>query len=146
VTPSEIEPATFRFVAQKTELPRVASKSVVYRFDLEVLHFQNVIQSEVRRKWNAQKNGVCPSLHPLTPYSNSVNFYKNLQFRIASELGENMYKMQTKFPLHFFVEIIRTINTLSPELNSICYLLALLLLAHHFVHVNRIRVKSLNVR
>jgi len=31
------------------------------------------------------------------------------------------------------------INTLSPELNPICYLLALL--AHHFLHVSRIRVK-----
>jgi len=35
-------------------------------------------------------------------------------------------------------------NPLNPELNSICYLLALL--AHHFLHVSRIRVKSLTVR
>jgi predicted neutral ceramidase superfamily lipid hydrolase len=33
---------------------------------------------------------------------------------------------------------------LSPELNPICYLLALL--AHHFLHVSRIRVKSLTSR
>jgi len=32
------------------------------------------------------------------------------------------------------------INPLKPELNSICYLLALLR-AHHFLHVSRIRVK-----
>jgi len=32
------------------------------------------------------------------------------------------------------------INPLKPELNSICYLLALLG-AHHFLHVSRIRVK-----
>jgi hypothetical protein len=31
-------------------------------------------------------------------------------------------------------------NPLKPELNPICYLLALLL-AHHFLHVSRIRVK-----
>jgi transposase len=31
------------------------------------------------------------------------------------------------------------INTLSPELNPICYLLALL--AHDFLHVSRMRVK-----
>ena len=37
-----------------------------------------------------------------------------------------------------------TLNPLKPELNSICYLLALL--AHHFLHVCRIRVKSLNFR
>ena len=35
-------------------------------------------------------------------------------------------------------------NPLKPELNSICYLLALL--AHHFLHVCRIRVKSLTFR
>ena len=38
----------------------------------------------------------------------------------------------------------RRINPLKPELNSICYLLALL--AHHFLHVSRIRVKSLTFR
>ena len=36
------------------------------------------------------------------------------------------------------------INPLEPELNPICYLLALL--AHHFLHVSRIRVKSLTLR
>ena len=37
------------------------------------------------------------------------------------------------------------INPLNPELNPICYLLALLG-AQHFLHVSRIRVKSLNLR
>ena len=37
------------------------------------------------------------------------------------------------------------INPLNAELNPICYLLALLG-AHHFLHVNRIRVKSLTRR
>ena len=36
-------------------------------------------------------------------------------------------------------------NPLNPELNSICYLLALLG-AHHFLHVSRIRVKLLTFR
>jgi len=35
-------------------------------------------------------------------------------------------------------------NPLNPELNPICYLLALL--AHHFLHVSRIGVKSLTIR
>jgi hypothetical protein len=35
-------------------------------------------------------------------------------------------------------------NPLNPELNPICYLLALL--AHHFIHVGRIRNKSLTLR
>jgi len=37
------------------------------------------------------------------------------------------------------------INPLNPELNPICYLLALLG-AHHFLHLSRIRVKSLTLR
>ena len=37
---------------------------------------------------------------------------------------------------------LRTIKPLNPELNPICYLLALLG-AHHFLHVSRIRVKLL---
>jgi hypothetical protein len=36
------------------------------------------------------------------------------------------------------------VNPLNPELNPICYLLALL--AHHFIHVSWIRVKSLTLR
>ena len=36
------------------------------------------------------------------------------------------------------------VNPLNPELNPICYLLALL--AHHFLHVSRIMVKSLPLR
>ena len=39
----------------------------------------------------------------------------------------------------------RTLNPLNPELNPICYLLALLG-AHHFLHVNRIRIKLLTFR
>ena len=35
-------------------------------------------------------------------------------------------------------------NPLNPELNPIYYLLALL--AHHFLHVSRIRVKSLTIK
>jgi len=36
------------------------------------------------------------------------------------------------------------VNPLNPELNPICYLLALL--AHHFLHVSRMRVKPLTLR
>jgi transposase len=39
---------------------------------------------------------------------------------------------------------ICVLNPLSPQLNPICYLLALL--AHDFLHVSRIRVKSLTLR
>ena len=47
--------------------------------------------------------------------------------------------------LHLRVyKCLKYINPLKPELNPICYLLALL--AHHFLHVSRIRVKSLTIR
>jgi len=41
--------------------------------------------------------------------------------------------------------IDKLINPLKPELNPICYLLAVLG-AHHFLHVSRIRVKLLTFR
>ena len=42
--------------------------------------------------------------------------------------------------VHRSMEPPNFINPLKPELNPICYLLALL--AHHFLHVSRIRVKK----
>ena len=44
----------------------------------------------------------------------------------------------------YFISL-QKFNPLKPELNPICYLLALLG-AHHFLHVNRIRVKFLTLR
>ena len=43
-----------------------------------------------------------------------------------------------------FILLSSSINPLNPELNPICYLLALL--PHYFLHVSRIRVKSLTLR
>ena len=45
----------------------------------------------------------------------------------------------------FPVAVNNSINPLNPELNPICCLLALLG-ANHFLHVNRIRVKTLTLR
>jgi transposase len=61
----------------------------------------------------------------------------------------NMIKKESEKILkckHLIKEIkhMRNINPLSPELNPICYLLALL--AHDFLYVSRIRVKSLTLR
>ena len=41
--------------------------------------------------------------------------------------------------------LCKVFNPLNAELNAICYLLTLLG-AHHFLHVSRIRVKSLTIR
>ena len=58
------------------------------------------------------------------------------------------YSRGPKYTSYFITviwnNIILPFNTLKPELNPICYLLALL--AHHFLHVSRIRVKSLTIR
>ena len=43
-----------------------------------------------------------------------------------------------------YLHAVLHLNPLNPELNTICYLLALLG-AHHFLHVSRIRVKSLTL-
>ena len=45
---------------------------------------------------------------------------------------------------HPFPGFFNNFNPLNAELNPICYLLALL--AHHFLYVSRIRVKSLTLR
>ena len=51
----------------------------------------------------------------------------------------------TKLPLRPPKPLAHKVNPLNPELNPICYLLALLG-AHHFLHVSRIRVKLLTLR
>ena len=48
------------------------------------------------------------------------------------------------FEILLFIRVFM-INPLKPELNPICYLLALLG-AHHLFHVSRIRVKLLTLR
>jgi len=45
----------------------------------------------------------------------------------------------------FSIGVLNDFNPLNAELNPICYLLALLG-AHHFLHISRIRVKSLTLR
>ena len=54
----------------------------------------------------------------------------------------NLVNLVNKHPFH---SLKTHFNPLNPELNPICYLLALLG-AHHFLHVTRIRVKSLTFR
>ena len=58
------------------------------------------------------------------------------------EDGQRRFKVTWCFQFH---SRTLTFNPLNPELNPICYLLALLG-AHHFIHVSRIRVKLLTFR
>jgi len=66
----------------------------------------------------------------------------------------NLYNVGLQFLLNDFASLLiisftqktfSSFNPLNPELNPICYLLALLG-AHHFLHVSRIRVKLLTFR
>ena len=57
--------------------------------------------------------------------------------RICTRIMQKLHKEKSH-------TLLFCINPLNPELNPICYLLALL--AHYFLHVSRIRVKSLTLR
>ena len=72
--------------------------------------------------------------YPVTPCIKAMSGVR----KVSSNTLHNSSKRCTK------KSVIKQINPLNPELNPICYLLALL--AHHFLHVSRIRVKSLTLR
>ena len=66
-------------------------------------------------------------------------------FRTSYVHLQEDYIVHTALYGMFSMRIEHILNPLNPELNPICYLLALLG-AHYFPHVSRIRVKSLNFR
>ena len=72
------------------------------------------------------------------------NLFKQLSFSHSIELLFIMSSCLLSYSksCYFFS---KSFNPLNPELNPICYLLALLG-AHSFLHVSRIRVKSLTLR
>ena len=68
---------------------------------------------------------------------------KTIDLKIFTIFNKTQYCWEH---LHTLINVsLNGINPLKPELNSICYLLALLG-AHHFLHVSRIRVKLLTFR
>jgi len=75
----------------------------------------------------------------------------NAKLRNKHFLNKNTKKYFRSVPrtycsrIESFVVPHTFINPLNPELNPICYLLALLG-AHHFLHVSRIRVNDLTLR
>jgi len=87
------------------------------------------------------------TLHPTTLHYTSPHF---TQLHFTTLIDTSLPLVYTSLPSHLFLRIyisycLMLINPLNPELNPICYLLALLG-AHHFLHVSRIRVKSLTLR
>jgi len=71
-----------------------------------------------------------------------LDFLKNMKYR--NYLIEAIRKKTIALEKENWHIEYTWINPLNPELNPICYLLALL--AHHFLHVSRIMVKSLTLR
>ena len=68
--------------------------------------------------------------------------YITSHFNSLTAESSTIFYFMLKNKFTFYSE--NNINTLNPELNPICHLLALL--AHHFLHVSRMRVKSLTLR
>jgi len=90
------------------------------------------VRSAVRK---ADKN-ACRSDSTSTEPCNYYACFKN-EFSLVLQ---NSYHIST-----CIMSVTEQVNHLNPELNPICYLLALLG-AHHFLHGSRIRVKSLTFR
>jgi len=93
------------------------------------------------------------ALWDVTPYS-LVERYEGLQERVIYIFYLSCEKTLYITSKYFYLLNGGTlrhipedgnINPLKPELNPICYLLALLG-THHFLHVSRIRVKLLTLR
>ena len=59
--------------------------------------------------------------------------------------GDSLQVGRSGDPIPVEARFSALFNPLNPELNPICYLLALLGV-HHFLHVSRIRIKSLTLR
>jgi len=79
---------------------------------------------------------ICVHIYKL--FTREVSLLKNFEEQV--ELCEYLL---TFLSVYMFSRLV--LNPLKPELNPICYLLALLG-AHHFLHVSRIRVKLLTLR
>jgi len=121
-----------------------------------------VYKSEEKGKWKATERRVPSTLEThrdirlsLQRKQNVLSFYFFSKIFVRFELdckvfcidcsAIGMWPYRSSFSLLLnLVTTPLTFNTLNPELNPICYLLALL--AHHFLHVSRIRVKSLTIR
>jgi len=91
--------------------------------------------------------------NPKSPYHNSyclLNYCTDIYFYKCVSINNfylftYLYCEERRYCRHTYCMYVIFINPLNPELNPICYLLALLG-ANHFLHVSRIRVKLLTFR
>ena len=87
-----------------------------------------------------------------TSLRTTISSVYRMYLKFLYNLQDRVLPIKTKKKVHInvcpevrFLSLNITFNPLNPELNPICYLLALLG-AHHFLHVSRIRVKLLTFR
>ena len=87
------------------------------------------------------------TIYPLCAHIRSPSLEQDiiLQLPLSANFTVQMSPRHWQLPqTHPHPTFLYYFNPLNPELNPICYLLAIL--AHHFLHVSRIRVKSLTLR
>ena len=92
--------------------------------------------------WRAEPTGATITLEAHLITSNRTAFLL-LAVNLDSKTKFDPYAIELRYELICGNNL--PINPLHPELNPICFLLALLG-AHHFLHVSRIRVKLLTLR
>ena len=121
------------------ELFTATLQLVIKRDDVMIgMYLDDAITSNYRLPvWQRLRGAVTwekPSLHCATQLS--------IQYSIPSPYitDDTLCSLYTRK-----TRLYNDFNPLNAELNPICYLLALLG-AHHFLHVSRIRVKSLTLR
>ena len=116
--------------------------------------FQSLIELHASMSHLCQSSMVSKSVT-----TNRNVLHRGLQVPEASHTDQAMGVLYSEYNKMYGKEVLEYIyigrkiyvfrreqfNPLNPELNPICYLLALLG-AHHFLHVSRIRVKLLTFR
>ena len=89
-------------------------------------------------------SGYCTYVTDLKRNSWNCSHEYEYALKMQIALSKRRHFIEDNTHLYGSHKILRPLNPLNPELNPICYLLALL--AHHFLHVSRISVKSSTLR
>jgi len=134
-----------------------------------ILHFSVTLGENSDSTWKGTviHLGINKYIHISDQQFVSLAMYSSLSYQLLSKSEQTVYSFPNEAVIaskwvavcvrsayaHWrfmsaekhVTRVTYNINPLSPELNPICYLLALLG-AHHFLHVSRIRVKSLTLR
>jgi len=127
------------------QLPRITTVFALHTkwFPCHVMHVLHTCKSNYPS--NAFPVLKAPRLSPFAFLRRLVECYRQGKIEVLGKKNSNNFSFSITNPTWIILVIWITFNALNPELNPICYLLALLG-AHHFLHVSRIRVKILTFR